>query len=418
MRGKKVKSLTWRRWLMVVSGILILAFILTYRLESLPGQGMSLAEAQAAQHSQSWRSVLQNPLFLPVSALQHVTNLATPFSLITSQRLASVMIALLTFGLIAYVLLKWYGPRTAFFGCLAVATSAWFLHVARSGSVDIAYYAALPLLIAAHVFLDRAEKPGHALPVWITAMGALLYIPGLIWFILINAFWQRRELADGFKELSKTWQRIGIFLLGIVLVTPLTVGLFYNPILHYLVVWMGFPGYWPAISVALQSIGRSLLFIFFWTPAKPSLWLGHLPLLDVFLSAMLIAGIYFYGLHRGANRSKLLLVFFGLGVLLIATKGLVTRSLLVPIIYLVAAGGIAYILHQWLRVFPRNPLARTLGVGMVLVALTISCAYNLRQYFVAWPHHPDTAKAFVDRGSIRETTDDNLLYWEKSQEER
>jgi hypothetical protein len=69
-------------------------------------------------------------------------------------------------------------------------------------------------------------------------------------------------------------------------------------------------------------------------------------------------------------------------------------SLVVPLLYIFAATGIAYLLHEWLRVFPLNPVARKLGIGLVVVAVAVSCSYNLRAYYVAWPHNAATQTAF------------------------
>ncbi|MCA9325655.1 hypothetical protein KDA23_06375 [Candidatus Saccharibacteria bacterium] len=410
MRRKKAKSLSWRKWLVIGAAMLVVALLLTYRLDSLPGNGLSAPELRAAQHSRSWHAVVDNPLFLPVTGLQRVLDIVTPFTLVTTLRLTSVIFGLGTFSLVAYVLMKWYGPRTAIFGCLTVATSAWFLHVARSGGVEIAYFAAFPLLLASHVWLDRTEHPSRVLPVWLVAMGVLLYIPGLVWFVVLNAIWQRQSIQDALDDWYELWPRLGLAFVGVFLLIPLVWGVFQNPILHYSATWMGLPTAWPGIMSILHSASQSLLFVSLWTPSNPALWLAHLPVLDVFLSMMLVAGIYFYVLHRSANRSKLLLASFGLGVVLVAIQGVVTRSLLVPLLYLVAAGGIAYILHLWLRIFPRNPLARTLGIGLVLLALVISSAYSLRQYFIAWPHHPDTAQAFHAGSRLGKNSDDSLLY--------
>ena len=74
--------------------------------------------------------------------------------------------------------------------------------------------------------------------------------------------------------------------------------------------------------------------------------------------------------------------------------GAVTLSVLVPTLYLIVVAGIAYVLHFWLRMFPRNQLARGTGIAVVSLAVALACAYNLQQYFVAWPHNPDTAALY------------------------
>jgi hypothetical protein len=129
-------------------------------------------------------------------------------------------------------------------------------------------------------------------------------------------------------------------------------------------------------------------------PHQPALWLGRAPILDVFTLAMCIIGLYFYGLHPRASRTKLLGSLFLIGAVLVALAGPVGLSLLVPILYIIAATGITYLIKEWLKVFPLNPLARGLGLGLVALAVTLACAYNLRAYFVAWPHNDNTHAVF------------------------
>jgi hypothetical protein len=134
-------------------------------------------------------------------------------------------------------------------------------------------------------------------------------------------------------------------------------------------------------------------------PHNPQLWLGRLPLLDAFLGFMLIAGILFYARHWRATRTRLLLGYFVLGVLLVSLSGAVRLSAIVPIVYLVAIGGVAYVLHFWLNVFPRNPLARGTGIAIVAAIIIFSCLYNVRQYFIAWPHNPEVVTIYQQPSS-------------------
>jgi hypothetical protein len=85
------------------------------------------------------------------------------------------------------------------------------------------------------------------------------------------------------------------------------------------------------------------------------------------------------------------------GLLLVGLGGPVGLSLLVPLLYVWAAAGIAYLTREWLQVFPNNPLARSLGLGLIVLAVGLGCIYNLRAYFVAWPHNQTTRVTFQSR---------------------
>src|SRR5690606_12968540 len=103
-------------------------------------------------------------------------------------------------------------------------------------------------------------------------------------------------------------------------------------------------------------------------------------------------GLYYYFKFRSLARAKLLGACFVIAGILLAVEGPVTTALLLPLVYIVVAGGIALLLGQWLTIFPRNPFARSLGIILLTAAVTMSCVYSLRAYFIAWPNN-QTVKA-------------------------
>jgi hypothetical protein len=66
-----------------------------------------------------------------------------------------------------------------------------------------------------------------------------------------------------------------------------------------------------------------------------------------------------------------------------------------PIIYLVVAAGIAHLLNQWFSVFPRNPIARTIGWSLIGIVLVLVCSFHLVHYFVGWPQASATHEVFT-----------------------
>ena len=124
-------------------------------------------------------------------------------------------------------------------------------------------------------------------------------------------------------------------------------------------------------------------------------WLGHIPILSSFEAIMAILGIIFYLRHVRTNRTRLIITMSAVSWLLIAMIGNTSISLIVPIMYLFAASGIDYLLRQWLGVFPRNPVARSVGVALMMIVIALSSVYQTRSYFVAWRYSSETANAFT-----------------------
>lgn len=129
-------------------------------------------------------------------------------------------------------------------------------------------------------------------------------------------------------------------------------------------------------------------------PLDPVRWLGQLPLLSIFEVLMFIVGVYFYVTHLGAARSRFIILLSAIAWLVIGVGGTASLSLIVPVIYLFVATGIAFMLRQWLQVFPNNPIARSLGIFIIIVAVSLTSIYQTRSYFVAWRYNTETVKAF------------------------
>lgn len=382
------------KWLLL-AGLVVSAGLLLYRLTTVPVAGLlSLPEYNLASDGGNWHALLHDPFFLPYRLVGWLGRYGLANHQLLALRLPSVIVALLALLCLAYLFRRWYGPRTAFFGFVIVASSALFLHVGRLATVDIVYFAALPLLLLAHVALSR-ETNHRTFFGWLLVSVLLLYVPGMVWFVLLQAVWQRQLLAESLQNMRQWWLRalaVAVILLGL---TPLVYGFIKNLNAAYALQWLGLPSSLPNATEILKNTAASLGFIFVRTPEDPSRWLGRLPLLTAFLVVCLLAGVFFYAVHWRAERTRLLASVGVLSVALLAAGGPVVRSLLVPLIYIVTLGGLAFLLHYWLGMFPRNVTARWLGITVVCIALALTVTFDLRHYYVAWPHNTDTVSAFT-----------------------
>lgn len=342
--------------------------------------------------SATTHQILANPAHLPLRGLLWLTKFVPATHQILATRLPSVLLALLALATLTYILHRWYGPRTTVYGFFIFATSAWFLHVGRFNGTEVEYLLAIIALIAVHIGLyDHGNKP-PMLYLWLIVNVVLLYIPGLLWFVALSLIWQHKELIAAWRNLKSAGHQVILTLCALLGLIPPILSAALDPAL--IKSWLGVPDRLASWHyLALQAANTLGTFVYH-GPHNPEIWLGRLPILDAFLSLMLIAGIVFYARHWRATRAQMLLGYLVLGVLLVTLAGPVRLSILVPLVYLVAIGGIAYVLHFWLSVFPRNPLARGVGIALVTSVIALSCAYSLDQYFVAWPHNTETRKAY------------------------
>jgi hypothetical protein len=330
-------------------------------------------------------------LYLPLKAARSVDFYLFPSHGALLTRLPNALFGAIAIISFTWLIWLWHGRRTALIAGLLFATGAWTLHASRLASFDALYLGVIPVILLMNVALHRRPDKAAAVYGSMLLWGLLLYVPGIMWLLLVNIYFQRKSIAKGWQNFNRWWQRLLYALAGLVWLPLLINNLRDSGLLR---TWLGLPAQLDAPLTLLKHFAGVFVHLFVRGPQYPDLWLGRAPLLDVFTLAMFLIGLYFYGGHWRASRTRLLGGFFLVGAILVALGGPVGLSLLVPLLYIVAATGITYLVKEWLQVFPLNPLARGLGLTLVAAAVVLACAYNLRAYFIAWPHNDTTAAIF------------------------
>ncbi len=375
----------WNSILLTIIMLGYLGWLTFYRLSSLTPSFTS-AESSVSSQALSLRQILNNCVNGPYKLLQFLVQRYTA-NTIFFDRLISVLIGLLII-LVFYVILRSrYRYYVAFFGTALFGSSTWFLHVTRLGTPEILLMSVM-ILIWVGLHLHKTKHPELSVFFSVIICGLILYVPGMVWFLAFGFIWQQGYLTRVLDDLP-AWFRVFIILLAVALVAPIGYAAAHNP--RILESFAAIPGHISSPTQYLRNLLEVPVNIFFRGPSNPSIWLGRLPLLDVFTTAMVVLGIYVGYLHRKLEFNRLLLGSIILATVLITINAGVTITVLVPLIYLVASGGIAELIGQWLSVFPRNPLAKSIGIGLLTLAIITAAYYQTTRYFVAWPHSTNTA---------------------------
>lgn len=386
----EVGKLKWQPILLISLFIAVAGFLVLYKLGTLT-KGLSSVEYNAMVAAVGWHGIFRDPFFLPIKIVRSVVYVLSPVHKAFLTRLPNAIFGLLCIASFSVLINLWYGRRIAFFTSALFACGAWTLHVSRLASFDVMYLWGMITLILSHVIVDRY---GDNFLVWLSNLliwSFLLTIPGFIWLVALDIFLQRAVIQDAWRDFGKIWQR-AVSALCLIITLPITVIGLTRP--HQFKTWIGLPSHFPKLATLLKQFVAVPVHIFIRGPENPSLWLGRTPLLGAFCLAMTILGIYFYIQHRQKSRSRVLFFYFIIGWILTALGGAVSFSLLVAIVYIVAASGLAYLLHSWLKTFPFNPIARGIGIGLISLAVLVACIYNIRAYFIAWPNNAATKSTF------------------------
>ena len=351
--------------------------------------GFSFHEVQtyyaSSKPSTIGHNPLQVPFTLPVHALLHVL----PGSLFVSRLVAAGFGVVITVVFYAMAQ-RAYGRRIAVLATALFGSSSWLLHTSRLGTPDVLFLG-LFALAAALWWLRQTHRPLAWLTCAFLSVG-LLYVPGMIWFLGFGLLWQIRSLR------ALAWQRRWVGFAGAIIalggIVPLAWAFYRTPSLMR--VWAGLPPHWQSAVGTIRAIAAVPVHVLVRGPSDPEHWLGHLPMLGIFSSIMLIFGAYAF---VRTQRPRILLgcgMALVLAFILIGLGG-VNLILLAPFALLLVAAGMKDIWDRWLRVFPRNPIARAFGFGLLSVVAALACAYNIRAYFVAWPQSTTTEAAFTYR---------------------
>ena len=381
----------WRLLTTLLFGLVVVGGLLTYRLGSLTG-GLAAGEISVTSAPLGWHGLYQQPLYLPLKIIQSIVFffVADHNQLVT--RLPNMLFGLLSVITFAGLVRNFHGARTTILTVTLFATSSWLLHVSRLASYDVLYLWAVSLLLLGYSLRQHYEQSALVFYGSALSVSLLLFVPGLVWLIVPLIVLSRRDIQDGWSAHRDWRQRLIYGLLGLLWLPLLLPALVRSS--TDLRLWLGLPTIFPALTTLGKQLVAVPIHLLIRGPAYPEVWLGRLPLLDIVTLAFVITGGYFYARHWRARRTQQLVMVLFIGTILIGLGGPVGLSLLVPVVYLSAAAGINSLLKSWLRVFPHNSIARSLGIGLLSVAVAASCTYNLRAYFVAWPHNATTEATF------------------------
>lgn len=350
--------------------------------------GYSAGELQTHSSAADWHTIWHNPVNAPYKVLVWLAAALGHHSILLTRIIAASfgVAGVAIFFLIAR---QWYGFRTAFFGTILFATSAGFLHIARLGSPQVLQLSIL-LILGLLLWYLRSKRPlaGYLL---VILYALLWYVPGMLWFEIFSLVLLRAGAIRRLRQAASLHKTIWIVSF-LVLIAPLVVASLRTP--RVALQAIGLPTGLHALSHAATNLSNALLAIGIHGPGTPTLWVGHAPLLDAIELVFCAIGFYYYIWHERSARTMFLLGASIISLVLIELGGMVTLAVLLPLLYLCITGGLHHLLGRWLRVFPRNPVARAAGLLIICAMLFFTVLYQTRSYFVAWPHSPATRQAF------------------------
>lgn len=351
--------------------------------------GFSASELQSHNQAMSLQAIINNPIDAPFK-LAVLLAAKLGYHGLLAARVVAASYGVLACLVFFMVVRGWFTYRVTFLATVMFATSSGFLHVARLGTPLVLQMSIL-LLIG---ILDWYRRTNHHL--WVSYLAVSLfallwYIPGMVWFELLAIVLLRTGIVQALKRGHWLHKVAWAMLFGAFL-TPLIHAALKSPSL--LKTAAGLPAHFTSVIHMADNLATAFLSISIRSNGSPELWLGHAPLLDVAEGVLLLLGVYFFAKRLRSIRSIGFFVAVAITLLLIGLGGPVAISALVPLLYIAIAGGLQVLVKRWQVVFPRNPVAQLAGITLVFIVVSFSVLYQVRAYYVAWPHNDATRQIF------------------------
>jgi len=366
----------------IASGLL--TAMLLFRLRSLTSDLYSPDELSAHLHAQSWHTLYDNPLELPYTFFVWLGATLGHHSILLN-RAVSVVFALMAAWLFYYILTNWISRRIALLATILFVASNGYLHAARLGTAAVLQMGIL-LALALPILITNAPSQ-HRRKLFYLSAGAgaaLLYVPGMLWHLVSTAIFRRRKLFRIMSRL-RPLQKVVAGASALLVVAPLAWASYRKPGL--LLDLVGLPRHMPSGEGLVSNLTGFVSALFYHSGVSPQFATTGSPLFTIAEIILLAMGVYALMKRPRHVTGYWLLCTIGISSILVVLGSQVFLVTLVPILYLVIAWGMYYFLDEWLTVFPRNPIARRIGV-FILCAIVASCVvFHIRSYFIAWPHN-------------------------------
>lgn len=384
-----ILSSYWDEIIICLGAFIIFGLLLIVNLSKQPRR-LAAQEVSSAFSAHNLHFNNLNPINL-------LYNLPLHFALILHASIGSLRIVSVIYGVILLIILYivltyWFNSFVSAVGVALLATSSWFLNLSRIATPDILFAFGSMVLIASCILFMHTRLRNMTFIFFLGCLAALVYIPGFIWLVGGVLIWSHKKIFQAFKRVSNYEKVIGI-LFGLAILLPLGWSLRQHPTL--IKAFLGLPNHFNTPHMLLRNLYNIPLTLFFRAPLSPEYWLGSLPLLNVIETVLFIFGVYsIYKNHRLAEPRNVFVYGMLACVILIALGGPVTIAVLLPVIYIIIIVGLLYLWRLWLSVFPKNPIAMSIGLCLMIVLLAVSCNYQLRRYLIAWQGSPTTSQVF------------------------
>lgn len=385
----------WKKhWQQVIGGaVLLVIATLLYIVPVLSGDlGYSASEIAAHTHASQLSNIWHNPVFAPYYLLLWLPTALGQHSLLWG-RIISGVLAIIVITLSYFIFRSVYSSRVAYLSTILIALSTALLHSGHIGTPDILVPLAYTALFVTLPLYYKDVLPTRIVYFTALVLALVFYTPGMFWLIAAWLVFQYKTVGVILRKLSIR-HRIGVSIVGLLVLAPLI----YTATTHLATTLqvLGLPSHIPSVNQALNNLKELGLGLFWHYKPTDGLALKGAPILNIVDTTLLLLGVATQ-FKRPFTRSNRFVLFTVLSTMVLVALGGVSYLMLQPVIYLLIAGGLYYLLYQWQRVYPINDIVRGLGVAIILTLIASSLIFHVRSFYIAWPRSNAVNTTFIQQ---------------------
>jgi hypothetical protein len=305
-----------------------------------------------------------------------------------SIKLPSLLLAAFSILGILILLKSWFRQNVAVITMALVITTGQFLFVAQNGTPGIVYIFWSIWILVAATMVSRAARFITLWKIALFGLGALsLYTPLSTYIILalVSAAILHPHLRYLLRKLSKP-KLLLAGLCALIIIAPLIYAIVRQPSLSLTL--LGIPQNTPNLTANfIQLIKQYFDFI------TPNSGVLMTPVYGLGSMILILLGILRLFTTKYTARSYIISAWVILLLPILLISPTFSSVSFVPIMLLMAMG-IAALVHNWYRLFPRNPYARIVGLIPLAILIGGMVTSGFDRYVYGYLYDPNIAINF------------------------
>lgn len=369
--------------------LLVLITLLVVAGLYVPG-GLSDAEMKSTVISSS----------LATANLASFTIIDLPYHLLQNASLSifgittfSIKLPSLLLGFVSAIgmfllLRRWFKHNIAVIASSLTIATGQFLFVSQNGTPSIMFiFWSIYLLLVAMLVVRNARHGTLWTFAFFIGAALSLYTPLSAYVLLAigSAALLHPHLRFMLRRLSKL-KFAAAGLVSIVLLIPLIYGIYKNPSLGLEL--LGIPTVWPNLGSNLSQ-----LVTHYFDVISPTSGIIMTPIFSFGSIALIILGLFHIISARHTARSYIISVWGLLLIPILLINPSFVSITFVPLVLLLATG-VQTLLHQWYRLFPKNPYARIVGLLPLTILVGGLLLSGIERYMYGYHYDPGTVTSF------------------------